>query len=139
MAFRVQYMLLADSVQEIGSSKINILGTFDQIMPSSLPIRLEQFFMVALLVASSEDELGDHMISYQLVRPDGAPMGEGGHSVKLQAKAGSFGLASVRLIWRLANVPFKDQGRYHIRLLVDGREVASHPLNVRLPPATPAS
>ena len=134
MPFRVPYMLLADQVQELGAGKTNILGTFDQFQPPTLPFMVPGFFMVALLVSDNEDTIGDHKLSHRLTRPDGRLIAEGGGSLKIMPKPGTWGIAATRIIIGFQNVPLKEVGKHKLALLVDDVEVASHPFNVAVGP-----
>lgn len=67
MGFKVPYMMVADTVQEVQNAKLNILGTFDQIYLPEIPSQYHGFVVVALLVAETEDELGEHKISVRLI------------------------------------------------------------------------
>lgn len=131
MAFQVPYILLAEQVQDIGNGKMNILGTFDQITMTEGAGIYHGFFVIALLVAENEDELGKHTVTHQIRRPGGQLAGEGGATIDLKLRQGTWGLCGTRLVIGAQNVPFRESGRHYIVILVDGREVASHPLMVR--------
>ncbi len=137
MAYKVQYMLLADSVQQIDQGKLNILGTFDQINAAKLPMRHPVIFLVALLVAETEDELGEHQFVVRVMRPNGKQVAETGTKMRVVPAAGSFKLATVRIIIGLGGLPLREHGRHEVELLVDGKVVGRHPLNVVKPPDQP--
>lgn len=137
MAFKVQYFLLADQVQDVGNGKLNLLGTFDRLFLANVPARYQGFFAVALLVAGTEDELGEHRIAVRVVRPDGRQAGEGGISMRLVPEPGSWPISSTRVVFGMAGVPFREYGRHRVVLLVDGQEVADHPLMVTRPVSAP--
>ncbi len=130
MAFRVPYILVADQAQDIGNGKLNILGTFDQITMPELPGIFRGFIVVALLVAEHEDELGTHRVSHQVLRPSGRLAGEGGVTIEIRTRPGTWGLSATRLVLGMQNVPFREPGRHYIVIKVDDAEVARHPLMV---------
>ncbi len=132
MAYKVQYMLLADGVQEVGRGKINIHGLFDKIFLTEIPGRQRGFAVVALLIAETEDELGTHQVTVSLERPGGRQSGEMGVQISLAPTGGTWPLAEARLVIGMANVPFREEGRHRIVLCVDGVEIADHPIVVEL-------
>jgi hypothetical protein len=134
VAYKVQYMLLADNVQAIDQGKVNILGTFDNVSPPRLPIRLPRVVLVALLVAETEDELGEHQFSVRIIRPNGQQIGETGTTMRIVPDAGTWPLATVRIILGIGGLPLREAGRHEVQLLVDGNLVGRHPLNVSPPP-----
>jgi hypothetical protein len=134
MAYTVQYMLLADSVQQIDQGKLNILGTFDQITVPTLPVRQPGMVIVALLVAETEDELGEHQFGVRIMRPNGKQVTETGTTMRVVPAAGSWKLAPVRLVIGLAGLPLREYGRHQVELLVDGEVIGKHPLTVAKPP-----
>lgn len=139
MAYTVQYMLLADSVQQIDQGKLNILGTFDQINAPKVPVRYPGIVLVALLVAETEDELGEHQFVVRVMRPNGKQVSETGTKMRVVPAAGSWKLATVRIVIGLAGLPLREYGRHQIELLVDGKVVGRHPLMVAKPPGQPGA
>lgn len=134
MALQVQYLLLADDVQELQRGKVNILGTFDQVFMPELPAVYRRFKVVVLLTAGSEDELGQHTVAFRLVRPNGQLAGEAGGAIKLTPAPGGW-LSSARLILDMVNMTFREYGRHQIEVVVDGKGVARHPLTISRPPS----
>ena len=130
MAYRLQYMLLADSVQPVQSGKLNVLGIFDQFYAAEIPTRMPGFVVVALLVAPTEDELGDHNVSLRILRPNNQPVGETAMRVNMAPQPGSFAITSARLVIGVANLPIREFGRHRLELLVDDQRVGEHPLVV---------
>lgn len=133
MAYRLQYMLLAESVQAIDQGKINILGVFDQIVAPELPTRHHGLVLVALLVAQTEDELGEHQFRIQIMRPNGQQVAETGTQMRIVPEASSWPLATVRIVIGMRGLPLREYGRHMVRLSVDGEPVGEHPLNVTRP------
>lgn len=135
MAFKVQYVILADGVQEIQSGKLNVFGLFNQVNVLELPWRHPSFFIVAQLQAQNEDDLHQHQIDCRLVRPNGQVASQAGGTLNLRPNRGPGPLGLARIIIGMENVPIREVGPHRVVLRVDGRDVAEHPLTVVQLPA----
>jgi len=129
VTFKVPYMILANSAQELTKGKINILGTFDRLWPNELPGMVDQMAVVALITCDSEDDLGDRQVTVRLVRPTGQLGGEFAARLPFRPQGGSW-FASQRLILNLRNVGIREFGKHVFQILVADQVLAEHPLTV---------
>lgn len=136
MAFRVQYLLLADAVQEMPNGKVNILGTFDTVFAQQVPMLYPgAFAVVAFLVAQNEDDLGVHQLDIRILRPNDQEAVRVGGVLDCKANRGVGPLMSARIVVAIAQLPIRELGTHRVSIVVDGAEIAHHPLYVANPPA----
>lgn len=129
MAFKVQYMMLADSVQDVNAGKVNVLGLFDRLNVVELPHR-QSCIVIAQLQAQNEDDLGQHHVDCRLVRPNGQVTVQAGGMLRLPPNRGPGPLGLARIVIGLQNVPIREFGPHRVVLKVDDSDVAEHPLTV---------
>ena len=129
----VEIFTLCDFVQE-SNNKLNIIGTFDQIMSHNFPAVHPQCGIAGRL-RFTRVETGRHNIRVLFVNQDGRdfiPQVSADVDVAVPEGTGS---VIVNLAINIGTLTFTGAGAYSINLAVDGREMASLPLNIVQIPA----
>jgi hypothetical protein len=110
--------------------KINILGTFDSIQGSVLPV-VRPHCAIAARLRFSKSEEGEHLIKINIVDEDGKPAVPP-FETKGDVRFGDIQRTSiaVNMILNLQGLKFASFGEYAVDLTVDGRHAASLPLVV---------
>jgi hypothetical protein len=124
-----QYAMIVEHFREGTRGKVDLLGQFDRIFAQQIPAAHQQLVFVALLVTDAEADLGRHQMQFRCVRPTQQPLFEQQGALDFKPMGGSW-LSTVRVVFQLQGFPLPDWGKYVFTLLVDGIEVASHPLTV---------
>ena len=136
-AMEIQVAVLCDAAVDY-DGKLCLMGTFDTIVAPALPA-LHPQCSVALRILFRKEEEGPHKVSVLFVDEDGhsiVPPMETSFEVELPDEL--FFLTR-NLILNLQQLPFARPGAYSIDLSVDGRQMASIPLQIRvIPPPPPA-
>ena len=125
----IETFVLCDAATDY-RGKLNILGTFDTIHASRLPI-IWPHCALALRIRFSRLEEGEHRVRINFIDADGQailPPLDG--SVKV-AFGPAIGTAATNLILNIERVKLKKEGEYSINLAVDGRQEKSLPLYIR--------
>ncbi|MBL0058748.1 MAG: hypothetical protein IPP35_06510 [Elusimicrobia bacterium] len=129
----IEVFALCDAATE-GGGKLNLLGAFDVILASQLPLA-HPSCAVALRIRFKRIEAGPHRIKVNVVDEDGrsnVPAFE--TSIDIRPTEGDES-AVANLILNFQQLRFEKFGRYSIDLAVDGRQEGSLPLYVRAVPA----
>jgi hypothetical protein len=114
--------------------KLNVLGAFDTITSSKLPIILPAV-SVALRIRFSSIEEGEHHARIKLIDEDGRDAGAD-VTAKANVQMRQDRDSSVsNLILYLQRLKLEKYGRYRIDLAVDGHQEATLPLFVRQVPS----
>jgi hypothetical protein len=127
---RIEIISLCDAATTDFSGKLNILGAFDTIWTSSVPITHPQC-AIALRVRFENIERGEHKIVVNLVNLDGKHIiqpANGVINVNFPDKQSS---GSANLILNIQMLRLEGYGDYSIDLAIDGRREASLPLLVK--------
>lgn len=118
---RVDLVVLADYATVTADQKLVIVGVFDSILASSLPMRLPSIY-VALRVCSGPVDNGDHTLILRLVNPDGQPVApELKADFNVQVPLDSEGEGALQIVMGMSNVEFKVPGPYAVDVLIDDR------------------
>lgn len=126
----VQVAVLCDSATDY-RGKLCILGTFDTIIASRLPISHPHCSIALRLVFHDTDE-GLHAFKINLINEDGRnilPKIEPTVDVKLPDNVFFY---SRNLIFNLQQLKFEQAGQYSIDILADAQMIARIPLQVVL-------
>ena len=132
----IQVAALCDSAVDY-DGKLCLLGAFDTIVTSSLPAIHPQC-SVALRILFRKEEEGLHTVNVFFVDEDGrsiVPPMETSFEVLLPEDVF---FSTRNLILNLQQLPVGRPGAYSIDVSVDGRQLASIPLQVRLLRPAPA-
>jgi hypothetical protein len=125
----VTLALLADAANVTESGKLNVLGAFDTVFSDQFPYQHPQMYCVVRLSAGPAEFGKEKKLEISVVDPDGKVLGmlRGTATVP---DPGSGRRASVEIMLRMGNVPFKEPGDYAVVVLVGGEEKWSIPLQV---------
>lgn len=134
MALRLQYLIMADSIQQVSEGKINILGVFDRIYMQRVPGHFAQFSIVVAIGVETEDDLGTHDIVVRFLRPGGVMTAELGGQAQLKPTAGDPWLTSLKMVMQINQMRFEEYGIHRILVLANNVEVGKHPFSVSPPP-----
>lgn len=126
---RAQYAMIVEHIREGTRGKVDLLGQFDRVFTPQVPAAHQQLVFVSLLVSDAESDLGRHSVTFRCTRPTGQPLFDQQGHIDLKPAGGTW-LSTVRMVFQLQGMPLPDWGKYVFSLLVDGTEVASHPLTV---------
>ncbi len=113
--------------------KLNLLGAFDALMAREVPVVHPQC-AIALRVRFRRIESGEHRMTLHLVDEDGqmiVPPMNGSIQINVPPAESS---AVANMILQLQNLRFEHAGQYAVNLAIDGRQVATLPLMLRLMP-----
>lgn len=126
---RIELLALCDAAND-SLGKLNVLGMFDSIQASQLPL-VHPRCAIVLKIRFERLERGQHRLKLDLIDQDGSriiPALEAPVAMNFPDAASS---GTVQLILDLQNVRFERAGEYSINLAIDGRHEASTPLFVR--------
>ena len=126
----IQVAALCDSAVDY-EGKLCLLGAFDTILTPALPAVHPQCSVALRLVFRKEEE-GSHLVRVFFVDEDGhsiVPPMETQFEVQLPE---DFYFSTRNLILNLQQLPLVKAGLYSIDVSVDGRQVISIPLQIRL-------
>lgn len=125
---QLEILTFCDAAAEYGG-RLNILGAVDTLIANELPLKYPHCSVVARLRAARIEE-GDHNVRLMIIDADGNPL------LNVEGKIGihfaSGGSATVNLIINAQNLEFKAVGEYAVEVAVDGIQLGSSPLFVRL-------
>lgn len=111
--------------------KLNLLGTFDTIYAGKLPL-VWPHCALALRLRFSGIEEGGHGVRINFIDGDGHPILpplEGKVEVKIRP---GMSTVATNMILNIDRLKLEHEGEYSINLAVDGRQIASLPLYLRL-------
>lgn len=125
---QLEILTFCDAATEYGG-RLNILGALDTLVVNDLPFRLPQSTLVVRMRAARIEE-GDHAVRLMIIDADG-------HSLlnvdgKISIRFASGASAAVNLIVNAQNLEFKAAGEYALEVAVDGIQLGSNPLFIRL-------
>jgi hypothetical protein len=126
----IEIISLCDAATTDSSGKLNILGAFDTIWTSSMPLTHPQC-AVALRIRFESIERGEHRIVVNLVNLDGKHIIQPANGVIDVNFAEKQSSGSANLILNIQMLVLEGYGEYSIDLAIDGRREASLPLLVR--------
>ena len=133
----VQVAVLCDAATD-SHGKLNLLGAFDTINAAELPVT-HPFCTVALRLAFTNAEEGDHRLALHFVDDDGHPVMDSIEVPVHIALPDEAHFVTCNFIFNIQQLKFEAPGFYSIDLSLDGKLSGSIPLNVRhTPPAPPA-
>jgi len=124
------YSLCDAATNDMG--KLNMLGAFDTILASQLPVIHPQC-AIALRIRFESIERGEHKVAVTFVDLDGKniiPPANGAINVDFRDGQRS---GSANLILNIQNLKLEKYGEYSIDLAIDGRSEGSLPLFVIQP------
>lgn len=125
---QLEILTFCDAAAEYGG-RLNILGAADTIIVPDLPIKYPHCALVARMRAARIEE-GDHTVRLMIIDADGGAILNVDGKMSIRFASGMGG--AVNLIINAQNLEFKAAGEYAIELAVDGIQLGSSPLYVRL-------
>ncbi len=125
----IQVAVLCDAATDY-SGKLNVLGTFDTIYATEIPMQHPQF-AIAVRVAFDRHEEGNHALHINFVDEDGQPiMKSMDVPVDVQFPADAT-FVSRNVVVNIIQLNFPQPGLYSIDLSLDDRPLAGIPLAVK--------
>ena len=134
----VQVAILCDAAtQEAGSEKLNLLGAFDTIYAQQLPAIHPQC-AVALRVTFATADEGQHKLALTFINSDGRPVMPAMEIPVIVALPEDVHFVTRNFVVNIQQLKFAEVGLYSVDILMDGRSLASIPLQVKLIPRAAA-
>jgi hypothetical protein len=129
--------IVADAANLDASGKINVLGIFDKVTPTSYPYLHPQMYVVASLRPTAAEAGRKKDIELIFQDPDGRALSNitAKGVVVPPTRGGS--VSAIRMVLPLVNTPFPKPGPYQIAILVNGDGKGSIPIEA-VPPASRA-
>jgi len=125
---QLEILTFCDAATEYGG-RLNLLGAADTIVAAETPVQYPQCAIVARLRAARIEE-GEHAVRLMIIDADGQALLNVDGKIAIQFAGGLS--AVVNLIINAHNLKFNTAGEYAIEVAVDGIQIGSTPLFVRL-------
>ncbi len=126
----IQIAALCDSAVDYGG-KLCLLGAFDTIVAGGIPAIHPQC-SVALRIVFRKEEEGVHHVRVNFVDEDGKSIVPGIETEMEVVLPEEFYFSTRNLVLNIQQLQFDGAGLYAIDIAVNGRQVASIPLQVML-------
>jgi len=134
----VQVAILCDAAtQEAGSEKLNLLGAFDTIYAQQLPA-VHPRCAVALRITFATADEGPHKLALTFINADGRPVMPAMEIPVAVALPEDVHFVTRNFVVNIQQLKFAEVGLYSVDILMDGRSLASIPLQVKLIPQAAA-
>ena len=134
----VQVAILCDAAtQEAGSEKLNLLGAFDTIYAQQLPAIHPQCAVALRITFATADE-GPHKLALTFINADGRPVMPAMEIPVAVALPEDVHFVTRNFVVNIQQLKFAEVGLYSVDILMDGRSLASIPLQVKLMPQAAA-
>jgi hypothetical protein len=127
---QLEILTFCDAAAEY-AGKLNVLGATDTVLAPAVPYRYPQCAL-ALRVRAARIEEGDHTVRLMVIDADGEPTLSVEGQLHIRFGGGTGG--TLHLIVNAHNLEFKSEGEYAIEVAVDGIQLGSSPLFVKLQP-----
>lgn len=124
----IQVATLCDSAADYGG-KLSLLGAFDTIVARELPAIHPQCAF-ALRIQFRKEEEGAHDLNVNFVNEDGKSIIPPMNGTIQIASMDDFFFSTHNLVLNLQQLPFEKEGLYSVDVSIDGRQLASVPLQV---------
>jgi hypothetical protein len=130
---QLEILTFCDAAVEY-DGRLNLLGATDTISAPSLPFRYNQCAL-AMRVRAARIEEGDHTVRVMIIDADGDPIVsvEGALVVRFNQALGHAVGGTMHLIIHAQNLEFRSAGEHAIEVAIDGIQLGSSPLFVRVP------
>lgn len=125
---QLEILTFCDAATEYGG-RLNILGALDTLVVNMLPFRLPHSTLVVRMRAARIEE-GDHAVRLMIIDADGRSLLNVDGKISIRFASGAS--AAVNLIVNAQNLEFKEVGEYALEVAVDGIQLGSSPLFIRL-------
>jgi hypothetical protein len=129
---QLEILTFCDAAVEY-DGRLNLLGATDSISAPSLPFRYNQCAL-AMRVRAARIEEGEHTVRVMIIDADGNPIVsvEGTMVVRFNQNQGHAVGGTMHLIIHAQNLEFRSEGEHAIEVAVDGIQLGSSPLFVRV-------
>jgi len=132
---QLEILTFCDAAVEY-AGRLNLLGASDTIVAPDMPFRYAHCAL-AMRMRAARIEQGEHTVRVMIITADGAPVLDVQGQMNVRFSPTSNG--AMHLIINAQNLEFKSEGEYSIEVAVDGIQLGSSPLFVRVQPqARPA-
>ena len=129
----IQIAVLCDAATD-SNGKLNILGTFDTIYSTQLPVVHPQC-SIAIRITFSKVEEGAHRVRLNFVDEDGKSVWPAPIEMSVDVAVPDETIfLSRNFIVNIQKLTLEKEGLYSIDIAVDGRQEGSIPLLVKIPP-----
>jgi hypothetical protein len=125
---QLEILTFCDAATEYGG-RLNILGATDTLLVPATPFKYPHCALAMRLRVARIEE-GEHNVRMMIIDADGRPLLNIDGKVNIRLGGGMSGV--VNLIVNAATLEFKEAGEYAIEIAVDGIQIGSSPLFVRL-------
>lgn len=133
----IQIAVLCDAATD-SNGKLNILGTFDTIYSTQLPVVHPQC-SIAIRMTFGKVEEGAHRVRLNFVDEDGKSVWPAPIEMSVDVAVPDETIfLSRNFIVNIQKLTLEKEGLYSIDIAVDGRQEGSIPLLVKIPPKPPA-
>src|SRR5262245_38204080 len=134
----IQIAVLCDAATD-SNGKLNILGTFDTIYSTQLPVVHPQC-SIAIRMTFNKVEEGAHRVRLNFVDEDGKSVWPAPIEMSVEVAVPDETIfLSRNFIVNIQKLTLEKEGLYSIDIAVNGRQEGSIPLLVKIPPKSPAS
>jgi len=134
----IQIAVLCDAATD-SNGKLNILGTFDTIYSTQLPVVHPQC-SIAIRMTFNKVEEGAHRVRLNFVDEDGKSVWPAPIEMSVDVAVPDETIfLSRNFIVNIQKLTLDKEGLYSIDIAVNGRQEGSIPLLVKIPPKPPAS
>lgn len=129
----IQIAVLCDAATD-SNGKLNILGTFDTIYSTQLPVVHPQC-SIAIRMTFNKVEEGAHRVRLNFVDEDGKPVWPAPIEMSVEVAVPDETIfLSRNFIVNIQKLTLEKEGLYSIDIAVNGRQEGSIPLLVKIPP-----
>jgi len=126
----MQVAILCDAATD-DNGKLNLLGAFDTIYAQQLPAVHPQC-AVALRVTFATGDEGQHKLALNFINADGRPLMPAMEIPVAIALPEDVYFVTRNFVVNIQQLKFVEAGLYSVDVLLDGRSLASIPLQVKL-------
>ncbi len=131
---QVKLAVLADFASISREGKLNIMGIFDEINPSKLPVSLPIFYVVVSYSTGAVEFDSDKDVEVALQNEDGQVLVRLRQPLHIPRPQRPGTRGTVNQVNALVGLPFQEPGNYEFVISVDGRpEEPTIPLRVNAP------
>jgi hypothetical protein len=127
----VQVAILCDAATQDSSNKLSVLGAFDTIYAQQLPAIHPQC-AVALRVNFAAGDDGQRKLALNFINADGRPLMPAMEIPVAIVLPEDVYFVTCNFVVNIQQLKFAEAGLYSVDILLDGRSLASIPLQVKL-------
>ena len=125
---QLEILSLCDAATDY-AGKLNLLGATDTIFAPTLPFKYPHCAIVMRFRVARIEE-GEHVVKLMIMDMDGGVIMDVNCQMNIRLKSGMS--SAVNLIMNINNLELKEAGEFSIEVAVDGIQMSSSPLFVRL-------